>query len=36
MSAAWTASVRSTKVLPFDGRNWEANHAALASLSKEP
>jgi hypothetical protein len=29
------ASVRSTKVLPFDGRNWEASSAALASLSRE-
>jgi hypothetical protein len=30
------ATVRSLKVLPFDGENWEASAAALADLSKEP
>jgi hypothetical protein len=29
------ATVRSVKVLPFDGENWEANGNALAQLSKE-
>ena len=28
------AGVRSVKVLPFDGRNWESSGAALAHLSK--
>lgn len=27
-------SVRSVKVLPFDGRNWESGAAALAHLSR--
>jgi len=27
------ATIRSVKVLPFDGRNWEASAAALAHLS---
>jgi len=31
-----TSTVRSVKVLPFDGRNWEANGGSLAALSKEP
>ena len=31
-----TSTVRSVKVLPFDGRNWEANGGSLADLSKEP
>jgi len=30
------ATVRSLKVLPFDGENWEASSAALENLSKEP
>ena len=30
-----TSTVRSVKVLPFDGRNWEANGGSLAALSKE-
>ena len=29
------ATVRSLKVLPFDGENWEASSAALENLSKE-
>ena len=28
-------TVRSLKVLPFDGENWEASSAALENLSKE-
>ncbi len=27
-------TIRSIKVLPFDGQNWEASGAALASLSR--
>lgn len=27
------STIRSVKVLPFDGRNWEANAGALAHLS---
>jgi hypothetical protein len=29
------ATVRSVKILPFDGENWEANGADLAHLSRE-
>lgn len=29
------AAFRSIEIRPFDGRNWEANAAALAHLSKE-
>jgi hypothetical protein len=29
-------TIRSTKVLPFDGKNWEADAQALAHLSREP
>ena len=29
------ATVRSVKILPFDGENWEANGADLTHLSKE-
>ena len=29
------ATVRSLKVLPFDGEHWEASSAALENLSKE-
>ena len=28
------ATIRSVKVLPFDGQNWEASAAALTHLSK--
>ncbi len=28
-------TVRSTHVTPFDGRNWEANAAGLAHLSRD-
>jgi len=28
------ATIRSVKVLPFDGRNWEASAAGLAHLSE--
>jgi hypothetical protein len=30
------ATVRSLKILPFDGENWEASSAALETLSKAP
>jgi len=29
------AAIRSVKVLPFDGENWESGAAALSHLSKE-
>ena len=29
------SAIRSVKVLPFDGENWEANGDALAGLSKD-
>jgi hypothetical protein len=28
------ATIRSVKVLPFDGRNWEASAAAVTALSE--
>lgn len=30
------STIRSVKIEPFDGQNWEAGGAALAHLSREP